>query len=72
MNYPNLQAEMIGAELRGEARGILIGRKQIEFVNKRDLDDAWDRGHTWGLFIGSIAGAFLLAAGVLTLALVFL
>lgn len=72
MNYPNLQNEVKDAERRGIAAGIAQGRRQSEWINQHDLDEAHARGHAKGLVIGSIIGAFLLAAGELALAVIFL
>lgn len=72
MNYPNFVDEVKGAEIRGEAIGIAKGRREVEWVNQRDLDTAHDRGHSKGLIVGSVIGAFLLAAGELALAVIFL
>lgn len=72
MNYPNFQAEVKSAEMRGEAIGIAKGRREVECVNQRDLDQAWNNGHSRGIVVGSLIGAFLFSAVGGGLALIFL
>lgn len=72
MNYPNIIAEITHAELEGYHRGLIQGRNEMQAAAIRDRATDWNAGHSRGIVIGSVIGAFLLAAGELALAVIFL
>jgi hypothetical protein len=72
MNYPNILEEITNAELEGFHRGLLQGRNEALACSIRDRASDWNAGHSRGIVVGSVIGAFLLAAGELALAVIFL
>lgn len=72
MNHTQFHDMVELANLEGYHKGVVDGRKEIQGVNQRDLDQAWNNGHSRGIVVGSLIGAFLFSAVGGGLALIFL
>lgn len=72
MNHNQFHEQVLRARDEGFRDGRRTGRNDIQAANQRDLDQAWNNGHSRGIVVGSLIGAFLFSAVGGGLALIFL